>query len=78
MELAFTPEQQELVRTVRAFTKKELAPHTAPSRIRHVRARRTVTSLAARALGPGLATALRRLAANHGRPPCPRGPSTPW
>ncbi|MBI1726703.1 MAG: acyl-CoA dehydrogenase family protein, partial [Candidatus Rokubacteria bacterium] len=29
MELAFTPEQQELVRTVRAFTKKELAPHTA-------------------------------------------------
>ena len=26
MELAFTPEQQELVRTVRAFTKKELAP----------------------------------------------------
>jgi len=29
MELAFSPEQQELVRTVRAFTKKELAPHTA-------------------------------------------------
>jgi cyclohexanecarboxyl-CoA dehydrogenase len=29
MELAFTPEQQELVRTVRAFTKKELAPHSA-------------------------------------------------
>jgi len=29
MELAFSPEQQALVRTVRAFTKKELAPHTA-------------------------------------------------
>jgi cyclohexanecarboxyl-CoA dehydrogenase len=29
MELAFTSEQQELVRTVRAFTKKELAPHSA-------------------------------------------------
>jgi hypothetical protein len=29
MELAFSPEQQELVRTVRAFTKKELAPHAA-------------------------------------------------
>jgi cyclohexanecarboxyl-CoA dehydrogenase len=29
MELAFTAEQQELVRTVRAFAKKELAPHTA-------------------------------------------------
>jgi cyclohexanecarboxyl-CoA dehydrogenase len=28
MHLAFTPEQQELVRTVRAFSKKELAPHT--------------------------------------------------
>src|SRR3990172_1401761 len=29
MDLAFTPEQHELARTGRAFTKKELAPHTA-------------------------------------------------
>src|SRR3970282_1627359 len=29
MELAFTPEQEELVRTLRGFARKELQPHSA-------------------------------------------------
>src|SRR5262245_66016491 len=28
MELAFSPEQEELIRTLRAFVRRELAPHS--------------------------------------------------